>query len=175
MSFYFSVCSTAKYQEKYISFLLKHYTELGLPYSFQETFSYIASPVMMEKEAILMFDQDDEVAGAIGYIHGTGDKDYEDSHVIQLQILFIIEKYRGSRLLLQAAQFLAQYIDQLREPVTELRYWIPAQENALVKLSGKLAAQADFHETERGAIAEYRIPFADWHAYAMKYPHENYF
>ncbi|MGO4179927.1 hypothetical protein AB4Z17_02000 [Paenibacillus sp. TAF43_2] len=174
MSYYFNICSTAKYQEAFITFLLEHFVQLNLPYSFPVSLSYLSSPLFMEKESILFRNPDDEIIGAIGYIHGTGDQNYENEHIVQIQTVFIKESYRSTRLFLQASQFLAQYLAQLKQPVTELRFWIPAQPN-LQRLCAKSARKVAVQDTDHGVIEEYVMDFTQWHDDVMKYPHEIYF
>lgn len=174
MSCYFTICSTAKSQEIYMQFLLENYDALNLPYSFPVALSYISSPVLMGEECILIRDSNDEAAGALGFIRGTGAQSYEDQHILQIQTVFLKEHFRSSRLFLQASQFLAQHLAQLKHPVTELRFWIPAQPR-LQRLCGKLAQKTAIQETVHGIIEEYRMDFADWHASMQKYPHELYF
>jgi len=92
MSYYFNICSTAKYQEAYITFLLQRFEQLNLPYSFPVSLSYLSSPQFKEKESILIRDSEDEIIGAIGYIHGTGDQNYQDEHIVQIQTFYIEER-----------------------------------------------------------------------------------
>ncbi|XOK60697.1 hypothetical protein ACJ7K1_29990 [Paenibacillus elgii] len=174
MSYYFSICASEKYQEKYIEFMLMNYQKLNLPYSFPLTLSFLASPILMKEEAILCFNDEDELVGALGYIYGTGENDYQDTHIVQIQAVFLLDEYRRTRLFLRGLQYLTQFIAQSNRPVTELRFWTPAQDD-LRKLCGKLAERTDVRDTAFGTMEEYRAPFSDWHAYAMKFRHESYF
>jgi hypothetical protein len=174
MSYYFTVCSTAMYQDIYIDFLLRHYEKLNLPYSFQVSLSYIASPIFMDKDCILLWDSKDEPVGALGFIYGTGEQDYKDKHIVQIQTFFLKEDFRSGRLFLQASQFFSQYLAQLNHAVTELRFWVPVQPS-LQRLCAKIAKRTSVQETDCGLIEEYRIDFASWHAFVMKYPHDLYF
>lgn len=174
MSYYFQICATERYQELYISFLLEHYSELNLPYSFPVTLSYIASPVLMTEEAILCFDDNDEVAGALGYIYGTGEQQYQDKHIVQLQTIFLIDKHRGTRLFLEGLQYLTQYLAQLDREISELRFWAPAQDG-LRQLFGKLAERTASSDTSFGMLDEYRTPFTRLQQYGARFRHENYF
>jgi len=128
MSYYFSICSTYMYQHRYIDFLMENYSELKLPYDFPVTLGYLASPLLMEGGAFLCFDEQDELVGALGYIRGTGEKDYNDQHVIQIQVAYIVEKHRGTRLFKEGMAFLVQHMEEdsaLKglQPVEELRFW----------------------------------------------------
>lgn len=175
MSYYFQICATERYQEKYISFLLEHYSALNLPYSFPVTLSYIASPVLMTEEAILFFDHNDELAGALGYIYGTGEEQYQDTDIVQLQTLFLLDKYRGTRLFLEGLQYLTQYLAQLDREITELRFWVPAHDSQLRRLCGKLAQRTASSETAFGMIDEYRVSLPQLQQYGARFRHECYF
>jgi hypothetical protein len=170
MSYYFSVSATAVYQEQYIQFLLQHYKELCLPYPFPVTLSYLSSPLLMEGESVLCRNEDGETVGAVGYIHGTGEQDYEDTEVIQLQIVFLHHSCRGSRLLLRTAQFLAQHWSQLKQPPSEIRFWIPSAPT-LLRLCSRFAKR--FSET--ADLTEFRASFQDFKTFVLRYNHENYY
>ncbi|MFE5321150.1 hypothetical protein ACFQ88_20815 [Paenibacillus sp. NPDC056579] len=175
MGYYFSICSMERYQEKYIEFLLEHYSQLRLPYSFPVSLSFIASPVLMNKEAILCFDEEnDEIVGAVGLIFGTGENHYQDTHVVQIQIAYIVKEHRSTRLFLEGLQFVTQYLAHLDEGVKELRFWAPA-DSTLRELFGKLAKRSASHETEFGALDEYYGTLADWQEYAAKFRQITYF
>ncbi|SFE77448.1 hypothetical protein SAMN05216378_4030 [Paenibacillus catalpae] len=170
MSYDFSVSATAVYQEKYIQFLLQNYEDLNQPYPFPVTLSYISSPLLMEGKAILCKNEDGETVGAMGYIHGTGEQDYEDTEVIQLQIVFLHQTRRGSRLLLRAAQFLAQHWDQVQQPPSEIRFWIP-NDPSLLRLCSRFANRF----TENASLTEFRVSFTSFKAFVLQYNHENYY
>ncbi|WP_409344943.1 hypothetical protein [Paenibacillus sp. MBLB4367] len=174
MSFYFQVCSSESYQDQYLIFLLKHYKELNLPYSFPVSLSFLASPVLLQKEAFLCFNEMDEIVGTFSYICGTAENQYEDSHVAQIQIVFFVESYRQGRLFLKSLQYLVQYIAQLPDSITELRFWVPSCLH-LHKLLSKLAVRFAIWDTAQGGIEEYRAQFKDWLTFAMKFRHDAYF
>ncbi|GIP33417.1 hypothetical protein [Paenibacillus sp. J2TS4] len=174
MDCYFSRCSSLFYDKKYLEFLLEHYTQLNLPYSFPAALSFLASPILMEAEAFLCFNEDYETIGALGYIYGTGENQYEDTQVVQIQIVFLLEEYRRTRLFLQGLQYLTQYIAQLDREVREIRFWAPA-DNDLRKLCTKVAERKTTAESVFGEIDEYRASFQAWHSYAAKFRHETYF
>ncbi|MED4783699.1 hypothetical protein [Brevibacillus choshinensis] len=162
------------YMQKYLEFLLEHYRELNLPYSFPVTFSYIASPSFMGQEAILCYSDEYEIIGAISYITGTGENDYQDTHIVQIQIAYFLEPYRGTLLFLRAMQFLTQHLEQIPHEVKELRFWAPADDR-LRPLFAKLAERTTTVETENGFLEEYRASFPDLHSLAARLRHDKYY
>ncbi|WP_134683677.1 hypothetical protein [Brevibacillus migulae] len=174
MSYYFSVCTTEMYQQKHILFLLENYKDLGLPYPFPLTLSLIASPLLMERESFLCFNEDHEVIGAFSYIFGTGEMQYEDREVVQIQAVFIREEYRGSRVFLMALQFMTEYITFMGEDVREVRFW--ASDDVLLRrLFSKIADRVSSVDSAFGPLDEYHAPFAAWQAYASRFRHEPFF
>jgi len=170
VSYYFQVCSTEVYQERYILFLLQHYEDLQSPYPFPISLSYLASPILMRNEAIICFDEDHNVIGALGYIHGTGEHNYEDTHVIQIQSLYLLEPYRRSRLFLEGLRFLIQHLEQLYKPapVSEIRFWAPSSPY-LRRLLSKLATRTFPSHSEAGTIDEYYSTLAEWQLYSNRF------
>ncbi|GGF61116.1 hypothetical protein GCM10010912_02910 [Paenibacillus albidus] len=167
MNIYCSVCLTGFYHEKYITLLLEHYNDLKLPYSFPVALSYISSPVLLGKEAILVFDEEeDEPIGAAGYIHGTGPGDYLDTDIIQIQAVFLKPAYRKTRVFLQLLQFILQYMEQSESKVTEIRFWIPAG-GELSRLCAKLGERVDQSETGLGQVEEYRAQYSSLYDYVL--------
>lgn len=158
MDYYFSPCLTNMYQHRYVDFLLEHYTELKLTYPFQEAFGYIVSPLLMEGASILCFDNEEETAGAFSYIYGTGEHDYTDRHIVQIQVAFIVERHRQTGLFAKALRYLLQHIetDESNEQVTELRFWTACNDNNR-RLFEKFSERYALAENECGQLDGYRM------------------
>ncbi|NMO95555.1 hypothetical protein HII30_07115 [Paenibacillus lemnae] len=140
-----------------MDFLLAHYSDLNLLYPFPVSLSYIASPLLMEGTAVLCFDDEDQLSGAFGYIHGTGEQDYKDRHVIQLQVAYIVEHHRSTRMFYEALQFLVSHLsDQEEERVEEIRFWIPGEPRTR-RLCSRFADLLSTVDQTQGCLDEYRI------------------
>lgn len=175
MSYYFVRCSTVMHEQQYVEFLLEHYQDLNLPYSFPVSLSFIASPLFTaEGGCFLCFNEENEVIGALGYIHGTGENQYEDTDIIQIQIIYFLEEHRKTTLFLQTLQFLIQHIVQSGKEVKEFRFWTPANDK-LHRLLSKIADKTNSSETIFGPLDEYRASFSTWHAYANQFRQKAYF
>ncbi|WP_221443732.1 hypothetical protein [Paenibacillus sp. JGP012] len=162
------------YQHRYMDFLLAHYSELNLPYSFSTTLSYISSPLFMTGSAILCFDEEDETAGAFGFIHGTGEQNYEDQHVVQLQVAFIVNKHRGSQIFIEGLRFLVQHLDDhVHEvvPVQEIRFWAP-HDGSMHRLFSKFAEQVSSKTLGAGTLSAYAVKLAELRAYLASFERE---
>ncbi|RXZ83258.1 hypothetical protein EBB07_08010 [Paenibacillaceae bacterium] len=174
MGFYFQVCRTEPYMENYITFVLEHYRELNLPYAFSVSLSFLASPALTEGSAFLCFNEDDEIVGAFGYIRGTAEHQYEDTHVGQIQIAYLDERYRRSRLFAESLQYLVQHNANQLHPVQTFKFWVPSKLE-LHRLFSKLASREASWETAQGTIDEFHGQFADWQAYTERYRRHVYF
>ncbi|ACS98866.1 hypothetical protein [Paenibacillus sp. JDR-2] len=164
----FFVCATEAYQRKYVDFLLANYENLRLPYPFLVAFGFIASPILMGQECFLCLDNEGEAIGAFGYIHGTGEGNYEDRHIVQLQVALLSESYRFSRLFLRGLQVLAKHLTELKEVVTELVFWTGKDDYA-IRLFNKFAERNEVGELAVG----YRVTLHHLNAYLAKFKRET--
>ncbi|OBR68082.1 hypothetical protein A7K91_07650 [Paenibacillus oryzae] len=174
MGYYVQECKTEFYGQVYATYLLSHYADLKLPYSFSMAFQFLTSPLLVGS-AFLCFNDQDEVVGAFGYIRGTGEKNYEDTHVAQLQIIHLSEAHRGGVLLGVALQGLMEQVREQAEEIRHFHFWVPSK-LGLHRLCSKLGEKKATWETSQGEIEEYHGNAADWKAYAdrlSKNEHRN--
>ncbi|WP_336776896.1 hypothetical protein [Paenibacillus sp. MMO-58] len=163
----FSVCTTEVCQQKYMDFLLENYEDLRLPYPFLVAFGFIASPILMGQECFLCLDSGGEVIGAFGFIHGTGEGNYEDRHVVQLQVALISESYRRTRVFLQGLQTLAKHLNELNEAVSGLVFWTGMDDYA-IRLFNKFAERIGDGELAVG----YRVTLHQLNKYLAQFKRE---
>ncbi|MFD0960249.1 hypothetical protein [Paenibacillus chungangensis] len=168
MGYYMAECATEMYMRNYMEFLLENYTELKLPYSFPVAFSYLASPVLLSRESFLCFDEEDEVVGAFGYIHGTGERNYENVHVIQLQVAYIKEGHRCTRLFLEGLRYLSEFLAERDEGVREIRFWAGVDAYS-ERLFSKFARQTARIESERGILCGYVVTVPELRDYLARF------
>ncbi|RJX37235.1 hypothetical protein D3P09_23025 [Paenibacillus pinisoli] len=164
----FSVCATEVYHAKYLDFMLRHYDDLHMPYPFVVSFGMISSPTLLGREAIVCLNEENEAVGALGYIHGTGEKQYEDEHVVQIQAIYLDRHYRVTRLFLQMLQFLLHHLRHQPVPVTEIVFWT-GQTPSIQRIAAKLAILESETETEFGKLSAYRTKLTDLEAYLNKF------
>lgn len=164
----FAVCASVMYHKKYMDLLLAHYESLNLPYSFPVSFNFMASPLLMEDSAaFLCLDDDGEAIGAFGYIRGTGEGDYEDRDVLQVQVAFLLEPHRRTMAFVHGLQFLMNHIGEEAEEVAELRFWSP-QDAYLARLFGKFAGRTSVQGTATGDLYAYRATTGQLKAYLAR-------
>ncbi|PWW03256.1 hypothetical protein DFQ01_107153 [Paenibacillus cellulosilyticus] len=161
----FYICASEMYQRKYMDFLLNNYEDLRLPYSFPVAFRFIASPVLLGHECFLCVDDEGEAVGAFSYIHGTGEGNYEDRHVVQLQVAYLTQSYRRrTALFLLGLHTLAEHLSGLNEEVTELVFWT-GTDAYTGRLFGKFAERTSVGE----AVIGYRVSLSQLNAYLSKF------
>ncbi|RNB83386.1 hypothetical protein EDM56_22235 [Brevibacillus fluminis] len=168
MSCTFSACASEMDYQNYLEFLLEHYRDLHLPYPFPVSLSFIASPVLMQQGSILCFDEsEDRNIGALGYILGTGENHYQDTHVVQIQAVYLLEPYRSHTVFRKGLQFFTDHIVKQHE-VSEIRFFAPADDK-LHRLLTKVSERIATRETDSGPLNEYRAAFSEWLAKVARF------
>lgn len=130
MNGYFTVCCTERSQHYYIDFLLSRYEDLNLKYSFSSVLGYLSSPLLMAGTAVLCYDEKDTICGAFSYIHGTGENNYQDRHIIQIQAAYLDKAYRHSRWFVEGLRFLTEHLHDQEEEVTDIQFWAPGDDRS---------------------------------------------
>ncbi|MDF2835053.1 MAG: hypothetical protein K0Q63_693, partial [Paenibacillus sp.] len=157
------------YQRKYMDFLLEHYESLNMPYPFPISFNFIASPLLMEKSAVILcLDDDGEAVGAFSYIRGTGESNYENHDVLQVQVAYLVEALRGTVAFLHGLQFLSDYLEEEAGEVTELVFW-SSPDAYLARLFGKFAERTSVQGTAAGDLFAYRATPGQLKAYLARF------
>lgn len=164
----FSVCATEFYQAKYLDYMLEHYDDLNLPYPFIVSFGFIASSVLIGRETILCLNDENEVVGALSYIHGTGERQYEDEHIVQIQAVYLDKDYRATRLFLYGLQFLLHHLRHQSHDVTEIVFWT-GQDPYMKRLAAKLARLESETDSEFGRLSAYRVELTELESYSRKF------
>lgn len=168
----FARCATFMYEHKYIDFLLEHYEQLKLPYNFAASLGFLSSPLLLDGEMFLGLDEDGEAVAAFGYIYGTGELDYADRHVIQLQTAYCVERLRCTRLFVRGLQFLLQHVEIFAPEVGEIRFWV-GDDRYMSRLAAKFARLHAAHDTAFGLLREYRCSVAELRACVSRFTDEH--
>lgn len=167
---HFSVCRTLFHEHRYIDFLLARYDELNLPYSFPVSLSYLASPLLMGGTAILCYDGNDEVCGALSYIHGTGEHNYEDRDIIQIQVAYLADACRSTRRFYEGLRFLTNCLAGQEENIQEIRFWAPGNARSR-RLFCKFAEPVATAQQPEGPLDGYRVYMKQLQDYLNKRAH----
>lgn len=152
-------------EERYLEYLLSHYGDLGLSYSFPVTLSFINSPLIAGGGLMVIEEEHYALAGAVGYVIGTGANEFQDTDVCQIEIIHLLAAYRGTRLLLQ---LLLQLLMKMREDgphVQRVQFWAKPSERGTAKLFARIARMSGGQCTPRGDLTLYSVPYESLHQY----------
>jgi len=167
--------SAFMYEQRYMEFVLDHYKQLNMPYPFSVSFSYLASPVLMDEEIFLALDDDHQTVGCLSFIRGTAENNYENRDVIQLQVVYIDPQYRGTKLLLELLQLMVQCLRYLEEPVNEIHFWTKDDPAIRSLITKRLAIIPQQHESIYGPLIAYVIPYELLEQYISAFRQVDYF
>lgn len=167
--------TTVMYMQRYIEFALDSYAKLNLPYPFSVSLGYIASPVLMQGEIFLAFDDDHQTIGCLSFIRGTAEENYSNREIVQIQLLYIDEHYRSSTLLRELLSMLVQCLRYLEEPVKELHFWTGADDQLQALITKRFSLQPRTYQSVYGTLHYYVMPFEGVGEYISTFPNIQYF
>lgn len=135
--------------DEYFLLLMKHYSELTLPYPFPEALSFIGDPIM-RGDALLAFDSEGRAVGALGFIFPGASA--SEARVCQAESLFILREARGAGTLYRLLQGLSAYLSEQAPLVDTIRFWSPADREDLRKLFGKRCRHVRTNVSDDGSV-----------------------
>lgn len=169
MEIRFRPCVFERDHKAYVKFLIQHYDQLQLPYSFAMLLSFISSPLMYGKAMIAVDKELDEIVGAAGFVYGTGIHDYADRHVCQLEVVFLLEAYRGTALFSRFLQAIAEMMKAGEPDVRFVQFWARAKQERQQRLFSKfLALPGATSQTMANGLTQYVAPFHPFEAYCLR-------
>ncbi|KQO15763.1 hypothetical protein [Paenibacillus sp. Leaf72] len=168
MSFIFRPCALEMDEEAYAAFLIQHHAELNLPYSFPMKLSFMGGPLILGKGLLLFREEPYEIAGAAGFVCGTGEHDYEDQHICQIEIAFIRKEYRGTRLFAHGLNALIELMKESSPGVQQVQFWVRADDRQLDRLLSKFTALQGASKSPVNHLMLYKIPFSELEGYVQK-------
>jgi hypothetical protein len=155
--------------DQYIKFLLQHHDELNLPYSFSMKLSFISSPLIFGK-AVLIFNEDPyEIAGAAGFVYGTGANSFEDKHICQIEVAFLQKAYRHKFLFVHGLQAMVATIKADNPEVELVQFWVSPDQKELDRLLAKFSALPGSTKSRVNSLDFYQIPFHELEAFCHRF------
>lgn len=122
----------------------------------------------MGKSLLLFSEEPYEIAGAAGFVCGTGEHDYEDQHICQIEIAFIRKEYRGTRLFAHGLNALIELMKKTSPGVQQVQFWVRADERQLGRLLSKFTALRGASKSPVNHLMLYKIPFSELEGYVQK-------
>lgn len=150
-------------------FLLQHHDDLNLPYSFAMKLSFLASPLFNGDAMLILDEERNELAGAIGLVYGTGAGRYEDRHVCQIEIAYLLPEYRHTTLFLSGLRALIGLIKSGEPSVEQLQFWVAADNEELRELFSRLSALPDSSMELVNGMAHYKVSLQSLEAYCRRF------
>lgn len=141
--------------EDYFLFLMRHYEELGLPYDFEMTLSFIGNPILAGNAIIAREQATKTIVGAIGFVFGTGGDQFEDHTICQVETVYIDKRWRRKPLFLTLLCTFASYLKREHPRVQRIQFWSPADRPDFVQLFEKISTLMKMNDKPFGSICLY--------------------
>lgn len=172
-TFEFRRCKNELDHDNYMQFLLRHHDELNLPYPFAVKLSFISSPLLIGQAMLIWSDEPYEIAGAAGFVYGTGANQYEDRDICQVEIAFLRRLYRQTSLFAQGLLALLQAIEAGNPDVRLVQFWAKPEQLEAERLFAKLHSLPGSHRFIVNELACQQIDFRELRSYCRRF--ENRF
>jgi hypothetical protein len=169
MYYQFRPCNMEMDFDAYIKFLLKHHDELNLSYSFAMKLSFISSPLIFGKAMLIFNEEPYEIAGAAGFVYGTGANGFEDKHICQIEVAFIQKAYRRTFMFVRGLQTLIATIKVGNPEVEQVQFWVSPDQKELGRLLAKFGALPGSAIARVNNLDCYKIPFHELEAFCHRF------
>lgn len=155
--------------DEYFLLLMRRYDDLGLPYPFDMTFSFIGNPIISGNALIARKADSEETIGALGFVFGTGEDQYTDESVCQIEAVYVEPGWRQTK---AAVWLLMEFVALLKNrqpPVERIQFWAPADRPDLHRLFSKFSDCIRTNEKSFGRISLYETTLERLAAYADRF------
>ncbi|WP_270171142.1 hypothetical protein [Paenibacillus sp. SYP-B4298] len=146
-------------EERYLEYILSNYGDLGLDYSFPVALSFMHSP-LLAGGGLIVFGEDPYIpVGVAGYVIGTGSNEFQDRDVCQIEIIHLLEPYRGTRLFLQLFMQLLENLRDHEPQVQRVQFWVKPTEPRMLRLLSRMLRLPGGQCDQRSHLALYSVPY----------------
>ncbi|CAG7648552.1 hypothetical protein PAESOLCIP111_05622 [Paenibacillus solanacearum] len=152
-----------------MKFLLRHYTDLNLPYDFAVKLSFISSPLLFGKAMLILSEEDYDVVGAAGFVYGTGPNGYEDRHICQVEVAYLRPEYRRTTLFMQGLLKLLGEIQSGGPEVEIVQFWVTEGQSEEDKLFSKFIGLPGSKRFLVNGLACHQVLFRELEDYCSKF------
>lgn len=168
MSFLYRPCRMEMDHEAYANFLIEHQQELNLPYPFAIKLSFLSSPLLFGQGLLIFEEESFEVIGAAGFVCGTGANNYEDRHICQVEVAYLLPVYRRTPLFARSLHAFVTLMKEEEPGVDQVQFWASTGETEYRRLFSKFLALPEASTLQEGSLTCYRIPFSALEAYSQR-------
>ncbi|WP_284638134.1 hypothetical protein [Paenibacillus silviterrae] len=152
-----------------MKFLLRHFTDLNLPYAFAVKLSFVSSPLLFGKAMLILSDDDYDVVGVAGFVYGTGTNSYEDRHICQVEVAYLRPEYRRTTLFMQGLLTLLGEIKAGSPEVEKVQFWVAEGQSEEERLFSKFTALPGSERHIVNGLACHQIPFRGLEDYCSRF------
>lgn len=155
--------------DEYFLLLMRRYEDLGLPYDFDMTLSFIGNPIVSGNAFIARSLQSGETIGALGFVFGSGADQYTDESLCQIEVLYIEEGWRHTKLLAQMLLEFVEFEKHRHRPIERIQFWSPADRSDLHRMFTKFSDCIRTNEKSFGRISLYQSTMDRIAKYAQRF------
>jgi radical SAM superfamily enzyme YgiQ (UPF0313 family) len=153
--------------EKFTLYILENRKELHPQFTTPMTF-YLLGTQSFYGECLIAIDSNQQVVGALGYIYGTPEGDFEDQHVVRINMVHIAEHYRGSSLFYNGLKHFINKLNTTAKKITEVQFFIPKENVSLQRLCLKFSKKIRESTSSFGSEILYSADFHELCKYVRK-------
>ncbi|MFD0676483.1 MULTISPECIES: hypothetical protein [unclassified Paenibacillus] len=110
-----------------------------------------------------------EIAGAAGFVYGTGANSFEDKHICQIEIAFIQKAYRRTSVFVRGLQALVAMIKEGNPEVELVQFWTSPDLQEMESLLAKFGALPGSTKSRVNSLDCYKIPFHELEAFCRRF------
>lgn len=155
--------------DEYFLLLMRRYADLGLPYDFGMTLSFIGNPIVSGNALIALAPGGGQAVGALGFVFGTGADEFTDETVCQIEIVYVEPPWRHTGVLAELLLKFSEYIRQHHPAAEHIQFWAPADRPDLHRMFAKFSDCVKTNDKPFGRISLYKTTVARVADYARRF------
>ncbi|WP_047984774.1 hypothetical protein [Ornithinibacillus californiensis] len=137
-----------------VDFILNHRQEINANYDAKTTFFSIGTQLLYGEVAIAVSSQE-QVVGTVGYISGTPEYQFQDTHRARIEMVYIDENYRCTNLFIKGIMWVIDLLKGTNKDVTHIEFYVPKENRKLQQLSSKFAQMDTESKSNFGVEVRY--------------------
>jgi hypothetical protein len=160
-------CKSDDETEKMIHFIMAHRKEINPSYNVKTTFFSIGTQLFCG-DTFLVTNGQNEVIGYVGFIYGTPEKQFQDTNKVRIEMVYIEEKYRCTRLFAKGFKQLVDHIELAGKGTTYIEFYAYKENETLCRLCSKFAKVESESKSHFGEEILYSTSIEDLKGYLRK-------
>lgn len=159
-------CDEDEDYEAYTLYILDHRKQLHPEFTIPMTFFFLGIQCFYGG-CLIAKDLNNRVIGALGYVIGTPEGEFTDSHILRINMVHIAEPYRSSFLFYNGLKHFIHKQNSKTPKITEVQFFIPKENKNLNRLCLKFAKKVK-ETTSLGTEILYSASFKELSTYLEK-------